>query len=200
MASHIPDLQGLTLEQLRDAIVAETDRIWSTEPDEIRAMRLGVYPSECGSYGQYFSNMVFINGDMRALSTWITPKVVLQSLAHDDFTLEQCQSIFSWINMVNSDFLAYANMVTFARFIRAIVDSYPQMKTKEDMFGLVEAWYGYANRLYFWVHSAFPWGVGLAFPRLTRDDADFIAKAMDDTTVTDYFDEVIPLLRAEASE
>ena len=57
------------VDELVAELRAETDRIWLDEPEEIRAMRLGIFTSDAGSYGQYFSNMVFVNGDMRALST-----------------------------------------------------------------------------------------------------------------------------------
>lgn len=168
-------------------IGAETERIWLDEPEEIRAMRLGVFTSDAGSYGQYFSNLVFVNGDMRALSTWITPAVVVRALDSDDFTLDQCKRLFSWINLVNVDFLAYCGFVTFGEYVHRIVAVLPQVTTKDELGALLGAWYAYANRLYLWVHHTFPWGLGTAYPKLTPEDLEFMATAQRSTAVADYF-------------
>jgi hypothetical protein len=174
--------------ELRTDIEDETTRIWETEPDEIRAMRLGVFASGAGSYDQYFSNLVFVNGDMRALSTWITPAVILRTLNDDDFSLEQAKKVFEWTNLVNVDFLAYCGFVKFGEFAHRIVDAYDEIETKEELNELLRAWYAYANRMYMWVHAAFPWGLGVAFPALTPDDVSFMEKGLADRSVEHYFE------------
>lgn len=166
---------------------AETERIWLTEPDEIKAMRLGVYTSDAGSYGQYFSNLVFINGDMRALSTWITPAVVVRALDAEDFSLEQCKELFSWVNLVNVDFLAYCGFVTFGEFVHRIVAVFGEIDTKQELAALLNAWYAYANRLYLWVHHSFPWGLGTAYPKLSADDLEFMQAERTSPAVAEYF-------------
>lgn len=173
--------------ELTAALEAETEKIWLEEPDEIRAMRLGVFTSDAGSYGQYFSNLVFVNGDMRALSTWITPAVVVRALDSDDYSLDQCKELFSWVNLVNVDFLAYCGFVTFGEFVHRIVAVFDQIDTKTELSQLLGAWYAYANRLYLWVHHSFPWGLGTAYPKPKADDVEFIQKSMTSTAVADYF-------------
>jgi hypothetical protein len=189
-----------SLEELYSAIVQETDRIWADEPDEIRAMRLGVFTAGPGTHDQYFSNLVFINGDLRTLSTWTTPKIMLKCLSDDSFTLEQCQQLFAWINLGSVDFLAYCGFVKLGRFARSIIASYDGMQSKADFAHILEAWYVYANRLYFWVHQAFPWGLGVAFPRVSEADAEFMLDSSRKTDVQDYFAEVTPELRQATSE
>lgn len=174
---------------IKAALEAETERIWLDEPEEIRAMRLGVFTSDAGSYGQYFSNLVFVNGDMRALSTWITPAVVVRALDSDGYSLEQCKELFSWINLINVDFLAYCGFVTFGQFVHRIVAAFDQIETKADLADLVGAWYSYANRLYLWVHHSFPWGLGTAYPKPKPEDLEFIQHARTSTAVADYFAE-----------
>ena len=175
------------LETLRKEIDDANAAIWTTEPDEVRAMRLGVFPSEAGSEGQYFANMVFINGYMRALSTWITPAMILECIKDDTFTLQQCQKLFANINLVNVDLLAYLGFVKFASFARGIIELYPEMKSKQDFDDILKSWYAYANRMYFWVHHMFPWGIGDAFPRVTNDDLEYMTRAQRSTATADYF-------------
>lgn len=175
------------LDSLRNEIDEATTAIWLTEPDEVRAMRLGIFPSEAGSEGQCFANMVFINGDMRALSAWITPAMILECLKDDTFTLKQCQKLFANINLVNVDLLAYLGFVKFASFARRIIELYPEMKTKDEFDTLLRSWYAYANRMYFWVHHMFPWGIGDAFPRIGGNDLQYMTKAHNSTAVADYF-------------
>ncbi len=176
-----------TVAALKAELEAETERIWLTEPEEIRAMRLGVFTSDAGSYGQYFSNLVFVNGDMRALSTWITPAVVVRALDSADYSLDQCKELFAWVNLVNVDFLAYCGFVTFGEFVHRIVACFDEITTKDELADLLGAWYAYANRLYLWVHHSFPWGLGTANPKPKPDDLEFIQTAMSSTAVADYF-------------
>lgn len=182
----------MSADQLIADLMAETKRIWLDEPEEIKAMRLGVFPSGAGSYGQYFSNLVFVNGDMRALSTWITPTVILNALDDDTFSLEQCQRLFAWTNLVFVDFLAYCGFTRYAEFAQRIVAAAPEITSKEQYREVVTAWYRYANRMYLWVHQVFPWGLGTAFPKLSRDDLEFMAEAGESTDVADYFERHAP--------
>lgn len=188
-----------TLEEIKKALQEETDKIWLTEPDEVKRMRLGVFSSDAGSYGQYFSNMVFVNGDMRAIATWVTPGMVLRSLEDPSFTLEQCQKIFEWVNQLSVDFLAYCGFVKMGEFVHEIIEAYPQMENKEDLLRVLELWYVYANRLYLWVHQVFPWGLGTAFPKPLEDDLQFIAAGLKDASVDEYFKKYGPKL-VEAEE
>ncbi len=176
------------LDELCADLRAETDRIWLDEPDEIRAMRLGAFESDAGSYGQYFSNLVFVNGDMRALSTWITPAVVLRAVADERYSLDQCKDLFAWTNLVNVDFLAYCGFVQFGTFVHRIVGAYDEIHTKEELSRVLSEWYAYANRMYLWVHHTFPWGLGTAYPKLSSDDLAFLQQAGGRTDVARYFE------------
>jgi hypothetical protein len=180
------------VDQLLADLEAETDRIWLEEPEEIKAMRLGVFTSGAGSYDQYFSNLVFINGDMRALSTWITPSVILNALDDESFSLEQCQRLFAWTNLVFVDFLAYCGFVKYAELAQRIIAAAEEIESKDEYRTVIEAWYRYANRMYLWVHQVFPWGLGTAFPKLSPDDLEFMAKAGEKTDVADYFERYGP--------
>lgn len=192
------------VEALKQRLVLETDRIWLDEPEEIKAMRLGVFTSGAGSYGQYFSNLVFVNGDMRALSTWITPAIIVRALDDERFSLEQCKDLFAWTNLVNVDFLAYCGFVSFGNFVHEIVESFGQIESKAELEELLGAWYAYANRMYLWVHHSFPWGLGTAYPKLTADDLEFMATARESTAVQDYFDSygngLVTFAESEAGE
>lgn len=184
----------MNLDALIDRLRKETDRIWLTEPLEVKRLRLGVSPLRSGAGGQYFSNMVFVNGDMRALSTWITPGVMLRSLNDESFTLKQCQDLFAWINCVNVDFLAYVGFTTFGTFVHDIVAHFGEMQSKDDFKRVLEVWYPYANRMYYWVHQMFPWGLGAAFPMPSAEDVKVLQDAAGDQTAAQYFEKYGELL------
>jgi hypothetical protein len=184
-----------TPSEINQALIAETDRIWLTEPEEIKCIRLGVFPSGVGSYGQYFSNLVFVNGDLRSLATWVTPGMVVNILNDPDFSLAQCQKIFAWLNLVNVDFLAYCGLVKFAQFAHDIIEAAPLYKTKEEYQETIKVWYVYANRLYLWVHEVFPWGLGSAFPKVTEENLQFMLKGMKDNSVDKHFEKYGPQLK-----
>ncbi len=177
-----------TVTELISRIDAETQRVWLAEPEEVRALRLGIFPSGAGTHDQYFSNMVFVNGDMRALSSWITPAVILRALDDDRFSLDQCTDLFAWTNLVNADFLAYCGFVTYASFVHEIVAAFDQIESKENLSKLLASWYRYASRMYFWVHQVFPWSLGSAFPRPSEDDLDFMRRHAQSSAVREHFE------------
>ena len=165
-----------TVDELTEAIGRATDGIWLSEPDEIRRLRYGLMPSGAGTYGNAFANLVFCNGDLRALSTWITPNLMLKALAAPDFTLEQCKRIFAWINLINVDFLAYCGFVQLGEFAHDIVDSYDNIQSKDDFLRVLKAWYAYSARMYMWLHHTFPWAAGGVFPRLQESELVDVSK------------------------
>jgi hypothetical protein len=181
----------MPLDELIQSIVDATDRIWLDEPPEIRRFREGIFESGAGSYGYAFPNMVFVNGDMRALSTWITPNAVMKALRDDLFTLEHCQRLFAWLNMVNVDFLAYCGFVEMARFCHAIVDHFDEMTSKHDFERVLQVWYAYANRMYLWVHHMFPWAAGATIRTRDRSEIGELGVLSDALgEVKDYFDQM----------
>lgn len=190
----------MSLSKLRADIRAETDKIWLDEPYEIKSMRLGIFPSGSGTRGQYFTNLVFINGDMRALSTWITPGVVLRAVEDDSFTLEQAKNLFKWINVVSVDFLAYTGFVNFSEFVHRIIACYDEIETKDQFRELLVDWYAYANRMYLWVHHMFPWALGTAFPKPSSADLDFMVEANRNPAVAKHFEKYGQQLVDYASE
>ena len=184
------------IEAIVREIRQETEKIWLDEPIEVRRLVKGIHPSKAGSYKQNLGNMVFCNGDLRALATWITPNLMIKALNSPDFTLEQCKSLFSWINMLNIDFLAYCGFIKMGRFVHDIIDSYDHIKTKESFLEILRAWYAYANRIYFWIHHMFPWSLGDFLPCIDEQDVQELSSLMTDRSEIDaYFGEYVPVLK-----
>ena len=48
----------------------ELEKIRLEAPTEVRKMMHGIIDSEAGSYGQYFSTIVFVSGEVRALGIY----------------------------------------------------------------------------------------------------------------------------------
>lgn len=184
------------IKEIIKEIKEEADKIWLNEPIEVKRLMKGIHPGGAGSYKQNLGNLVFCNGDMRALATWITPNLIIKSLHSPDFTLEQCKKLFAWINILNIDFLAYCGFVKMGRFVHDIVDSYDNIQTKEDFFEVLKVWYVYANRMYFWIHHKFPWSLGEFLPCIDEQDVKELSSLMTGPGEVDaYFEEFIPMLK-----
>ena len=52
----------MTWQQVLGHLEAETAAIWLREPEDVRALRLGVIGSDAGVYGQYFSPWIMVTG------------------------------------------------------------------------------------------------------------------------------------------
>lgn len=157
-----------TWKEVKSEIEAETERIWLREPEEITQCRNGEFPSGLGSYGQYFSNLVFLEGDQRC--TYKGGSTVIKSIMDPSFTLDACKKLFEWITLFNTGFLSCINLEKQHKFARDIIDSYDTIKTKEELKELVTAFFIYAHRMYFWAFNAFPWSLGFAFLRKEPKD------------------------------
>ena len=79
-------------QDLRDRMLAETERIWFEEPDELKELRLGVLKNKAGSYDQYFTTIDFANGMIRDFSMY-TMYPILKLALNPNIPLEQMKDI-----------------------------------------------------------------------------------------------------------
>ena len=71
--------------------------------------------------------------------------------------------------------LQYGGQETLAKHAASVLEIMDQLTTREAFMALFDAWMTFVNRLYWWLHWYFPWGIGPAlFPRLTEHDLDEI--------------------------
>jgi hypothetical protein len=172
--------------KVKEEIEAEIDDIWLNEPEEIKKSRLGIFPSGAGVYGQYFGNIFFISGDIRAIGYWVVEPSIMRCLDSPDFTLDHCKKLFEWLTFHVCELLGgtygekcpapWLNMGTLYRLCKDILASYDTIKTKEEFKELLVSWYTYVNRLYRWSFFMFPWHLGLIFQRVEPENVKELAK------------------------
>lgn len=155
---------------VKDTIDAETKSIWSVEPDDVRRLRLGIVPSEAGSFNQYFSTLVFaltyslvlgehtVYGLVKGADNEIVGLGALKELTREHFGS----------GFESPSFLGYVlapNAHAYGNDILAVLD---EIETREDFKALLGAYFTYLNILHWWLHIYFPWYLGSAYPQVGR--------------------------------
>lgn len=153
---------------VRAAIEAETRAIWSVEPDDIKRLRHGITIAQAGSFGQYFSTLVFALTYTLTMGEHVVyglvkgadnPDVPVKAL--NELTREHFGSGFQ-----APGFLGYVlapNAEHFANDILAVLD---QIETPEDFKALLGSYFTYLNILHWWLHIYFPWSLGSVFQQV----------------------------------
>ena len=159
------------LEDLRREIAEEVDRIWLDEPDEVRKFRLGVIDSGAGSYGQYFTTLVFADGEVRALG-YLCYTTILNAVKDPDFGLEHVRKLAKMLVPVCAEFLGYCGLTKIWDFSRRFLELIERVESKEELEDVVRSLVLYVNRIHGWMHFYFPWGLGSQYRQRTKEDIE----------------------------
>ena len=160
-------------QELKARIEAETERIWLTEPDEMKIQRMGLLKNKAGSYGQYFGTWDFANGMMRDLSMY-TMYPMLRLFLGGSFSLPQMREMYTAILPVYTEYLRYSGYPTlsaFCREYRAVMDT---IETPDEFIDLFKTLLCYCNKLAAWAYHYAPWEMAVSF---RQKDASWIAEA-----------------------
>lgn len=147
---------------LKTKIEAETQRIWLTEPDEMKIQRMGLLKNKAGSYGQYFGTWDFANGMMRDLSMY-TMYPMLRLFLNGNFSLAQMKEMYATIVPVYTEYLRYSGYPTLSAFCREYRASMDSIERSEDFIALFKTLLGYCNKLAAWVYHYAPWEMAVSF-------------------------------------
>lgn len=142
--------------QLVDDIHGETQRIWMQPPRELVDLFEGNIASGAGAYNQYFTTMVFVNGEERAFA-YNALGGLLKSCRRSDISLEALRQITPNFVLVPSEFLGYCGLETLASFTARFVAVLGRLESKEEYAALLSALTMYANKLNGWSLHYFPW-------------------------------------------
>ena len=155
---------------VKDKIEKETERIEFTPPDEVlKIFHYGILESGAGSYGQYFTTMVFAEGDCRALAFYNANNLLLVA-EEESFTLEHLKTMAGLYLRVSSEFLGYCGLKRIWEFTQDILASLDTVKTKEEYKELINAFNAYVATVHGWIHHYFPWNIGELFPQKKKED------------------------------
>ena len=166
--------------ELRAELEAETRRIFTRCPDEIKRYHYGVLThTEAGKYSleQYFGHWVHLYAEYYYYSSDVLSS--MQRLARrPDFTLEQLKAMFDDISHGwPLSLTIHGGQKSLGKYLNLMFEAVPTLETKQDFVDLVKAFQAYVNRLYWWVHWYFPWGMGVVpCHRLEEEDVQEIVR------------------------
>jgi hypothetical protein len=171
-------IEKMNVRELTDKIIAETDRIWLHEPDEVKRLRLGLIESGAGIDNQCFTTMVFVDGELRDLGAYIFWSLI--NVAEDQiFSLDHCKKLYRVIVPVGAGFLGFCGFEKLRAFHTEMEKTVDRLETKEEFREIVAALYTYVNRLHYWVHHMFPWHLGYSYPQRKPEDLQDMLKLMN---------------------
>lgn len=156
--------------ELKNEIEIEVQKVWVEKPIEIKRMQHGIIPTKAGSYGQYFSTLVFSLIYTLTLGEH-TLFDLLKIADEPDISLNalvKFTSISLFKGFQSTEFLGYVGFEKthiFAQKIEKVLDT---LDTKEEYKELLGAYFSYINILHCWIHIIFPWNLGLFF--LQKDE------------------------------
>jgi len=161
-------------QKVKADIETDLDRIFWDEPVEVEMCRLGVFPSGAEVHGQVLGNLLFLVGDTSAMGWKCAQPTVNAALRDPRFTVEQVESIWLAATMPIAKLVGdidpprcpapWLNLPNVLRFARGIEESFPGIKTKEELEDLLWSWFNYVNTLNRWFTVAFPFEMGALLP------------------------------------
>ncbi|MCP2330332.1 DUF3830 family protein [Actinoalloteichus caeruleus] len=147
------------VQKLVEEIHDEVARVWIDPPQEIVAMHEGRIASRAGSYDQYFSTLVFLNGEVRPLGYSALNGLVTMSRT-TDISLTDLLRITPMLIKTPAEFLGYTGLNTLWDFTQRVLETLPGVETRDEYFALINALALYANVLNTWNLHFFPWRAG----------------------------------------
>lgn len=144
--------------------------IWLSEPDDVRALRLGISPSEAGVGDQYFSPWVMVAGLVRSLA--ITDLATLVRLCDDEsFRAAHLKKMFNEVLELPLDVIGYFGLPILGRNLQAARTAVQEIDDRGNCCLFFRTLMSYVNRYNLWLHQTFPWDLGQHFPRFDPDQA-----------------------------
>jgi hypothetical protein len=162
-----------TWQDVLASLESEIDAIWVNEPEDVRALRLGIQTSDAGLNGQYFSPWVMASGLVRSMA--IVELATLQRLSHStSFGVSHLQRILHEILGLQLGVIGYFGLPQLSVMLQAVDRTVDQIEEKQEFQALITALFTYVNRYNLWLYHTFPWYLGRLFPKATVDKASAI--------------------------
>jgi len=150
------------VQRLINEIYKETEKIWLNPPKDVINIHMGKIKSKVGSYGQYFSTMVFVNGEERHLG-YNALGGLLKSCKTSNIDLRTLKQITPNFVYISAEFLGYCGLEKLWKFTKRMLDTLSLIRTRDEYFSLISPLALYANRINGWNLHYFPWKYGEDF-------------------------------------
>lgn len=153
---------------LVDEVIAELDaereRIWLVLPEDVRDLGNGIIPRLTGPKKQYFTSLLYAEGEARTLADEILWGFI--EVSHDPETdLATLKKLVTQIVDYKADFFDFVGLPLTCRWIHRYAVGARAAETLEEFAAVTGAALSYTNRVHMWIQSVFPWGIASAFPR-----------------------------------
>lgn len=155
-----------SLSEVRLEIRAETERIWLEEPEDVKAVRRGFFPSGAGVYDQYFSVLIMMGGEVRNLAIHTFSSLVTFA-ASGRFDLEHLKYMTREMLRVTVGVIGYFGLRKFGAILNAFLEHLDEVMSVAQMKELLEELFTLSNRYQMWLHQTFPWHLSVFFPKKT---------------------------------
>jgi hypothetical protein len=157
-------------------IEKETKIIQYTPPPEVlKIFSYGIIDSKAGSYGQYFTTMVFAEGDCRALAFYNANNLLIVA-EEKRFDLEHLKTLARLYLPLGSEFLGYCGLKKIWEFTQDVLGSLDTLRTIDEYKELVNSLNTYVAVLHGWIHHYFPWNIGELFPQKKKKDIERMSR------------------------
>lgn len=156
------------IEEFIITIEEEIDRIWLNEPEDVYALKKGYLPSGAGIYGQYYTVLVMLGGEMRALGIHIFADL-LEFSKQPEFELHHLQAMAKRMLKIDCGVISYFGLPMYGKHLNQFYRLIDEIKNKEDFAQTVKVMFTYTNRYQMWLHQIFPWNVSMFFKQQSPD-------------------------------
>jgi len=147
------------IDNLVKKIYKECEKIWLSPPKEIIDIHNGFIKSQAGSYNQYFSTMIFVNGELRQIG-YNAFGGILKVLTSKNISLMQAKEIPKPFTEIAAGFLGYCGLEKLDNFSQKALKLIKEARSKKEIIEIYRALCMYANRLHGWSLHYFPWKLG----------------------------------------
>lgn len=148
-----------SIRKLINQIYDECETIWLTPPKDLLNIHKGNIKSGAGSYDQYFSTMVFVNGEVRQIG-YNAFGGLLKAFSNKNISLAVAKELPKPFTEVAAGFLGYCGLEKLQEFTIEALQASKLARTKRELLELYNALCIYANRLHGWSLHYFPWKHG----------------------------------------
>jgi hypothetical protein len=156
---------------VQESVRREIERIWLDEPEDVAALRRGFVPSGAGAYGQYFSVLVMLGGEVRGLAVHSFSNLLAFSRS-GRFDLAQLKEMTREMLRVAAGVVGYFGLRRFGGLLGGFLAHLDEVDHVDQLTPLFEDLFTLSNRYQMWLHQTFPWRLAVFFPKRTPAQAE----------------------------
>lgn len=134
-----------------------TQAMWIDKPSELVNIHAGKIRSRAGSYDQWYTTMIFVNGEVRPLGYCAIDGLIRVAVCEPSMTIHQLKAIAPHFIKTPAEFLGYCGLDTIWQFVQETLEYLCEIETKEEFITLFETLGLYVNILNAWNLQLFPW-------------------------------------------